>query len=144
MTAIAAMTMADYDEAIALWRACAGIGLNECDDRAMVVAYLDRNPGLSFVVRDAEALVGAVLCGTDWRRGYLHHLAVAARHCGHGLGRALTARCLAGLAAVGIVKCHIFVFADNAAGQEFWSHAGWTRRDDLLVMSSSTLPASRS
>jgi N-acetylglutamate synthase len=135
---IATMTIDHHADAVALWRSSPGVGVNECDERPMVEAYLLRNPGMSWVAHADGRLVGAVLCGTDGRRGYLHHLAVAAGHQGRGLGRELVARCLASLAAFGIVRCHIFVFADNSAGQAFWTHAGWVRRDDLLVMSSAT------
>jgi ribosomal protein S18 acetylase RimI-like enzyme len=34
-------------------------------------------------------ILGAVLCGNDGRRGYLHHLAVAAEWRRRGIGKAL-------------------------------------------------------
>ena len=45
--------------------------------RENIRAYLERNPGLSFVARDDLGhIAGAVLAGHDGRRGFLHHLAV--------------------------------------------------------------------
>jgi ribosomal protein S18 acetylase RimI-like enzyme len=79
-----------------------------------------------------------VLCGTDGRRGYLHHLAVAAECRGRGIGGALAERCLAALAERGIVKCHIFVFAPNVLARNFWTKHGWKLRDDLVIMSKDT------
>lgn len=131
---IRAMTPADYDAVIALWLATPGIGLSGADDREPITAYLARNPGLSLVAVRGGALVGAVLCGHDGRRGYVHHLAVSPSERGRGLGRALADRCLAGLGALGIAKASIVVFAANAEGQAFWRATGWTARDDLLVM----------
>jgi ribosomal protein S18 acetylase RimI-like enzyme len=97
--------------------------------------YLARNPGMSFVACDGGRVVGAVLCGTDGRRGYLHHLAVAAPDRQRGLGRALVQRCLDALAAAGITKCHLFVFAPNIPARNFWTRIGWRLREDIVVMS---------
>ena len=107
------MTIQDYDEVLSLWQASEGVGLSDADSEEGVACFLDRNPGLSFVARDGEHLVGAILCGHDGRRGYIHHLAVSKPHRCQGLGRALVERCLSALRGDGIGKCHIFVFADN-------------------------------
>ena len=128
------MTLADYDAVLRLWQATEGIGLNESDDRCHVRGYLRRNPGMSFVACRGGEIVGAVLCGHDGRRGYLHHLAVARAHRKKGLGQKLVNACLAGLRRLKIQKCNIFLFADNAAGEKFWRHNGWLKRTDLLVM----------
>lgn len=131
---IRAMTAADYDAVIALWRVTDGIGLSAADERDQIVAFLERNPGLSRVALRGEVLVGAVLCGHDGRRGYLHHLAVVPAERGRGLGRVLAEQCLDGLRALGIGKVNIFVYADNAEGQAFWRATGWAGRGDLLIM----------
>ncbi len=128
-------TLADYDAAITLWRASEGIGLNESDTRDAIAAFLDRNPHLSLAAFDRNrALVGAVLCGHDGRRGYLHHLAVAVAYRRKGLGRALANSCLFRLKALGILKCTIFLYAHNTSGRAFWLQHGWATRDDLVVV----------
>lgn len=125
----------DYDAALALWRACEGIGLNESDSREAIGRFLERNPRLSLVAYDAQGLLaGAVLCGHDGRRGYLHHLAVAASQRRKGLGRALVERCLHRLKVAGIPKCTIFLYASNTEGRAFWLRQGWLTRDDLVVV----------
>ena len=123
------MTPADFDPVSQLWQTTEGIGLNESDSRENLVRFLQRNPGLSRVARD-----GAVLCGHDGRRGYLHHLAVAQSHRKLGLGKKLVAECLADLARLEIPKCNIFLFADNVTGGAFWQHNGWAKRADLQVL----------
>ena len=87
-------TMADYDEVAAFWRQQEGVGLNESDERGPIAGHLARNPGMSFVARESGRVIGAVLCGHDGRRGYLHHLAVARSQRRQGLGRDLVRRCL--------------------------------------------------
>ena len=84
---------------------------------------------------DGGRIVAATLCGTDGRRGYLHHLAVAESHRRGGLGRRLADRCLDALRGAGITRCHIHVFARNAQAREFWRASGWRLREDLVVMS---------
>jgi len=133
------LTLSDYDAVLALWQSSDGVGLSDADSREAIGRYLARNPGLSFTAWDGDLLVGAVLCGHDGRRGYVHHLAVRPSHRRQGIGKALAARCLDALAAEGIDKCHLFVFAVNADAIAFWKRVGWTQRVDLNVMSHLTV-----
>lgn len=130
-----AMTLADYPEVRSLWERTEGMGLNESDTPEAIAKFLERNPGLSLVIASPNGeIVGAVLCGHDGRRGYLHHLAVTTTHRGHGFGRELVDGCLCRLRSLGIPKCNIYLFATNESGRSFWLHEGWTVRDDLVVM----------
>lgn len=131
---IRSLSIADYAAAIELWRKTEGIGLNDADTEAGVRAFLERNPGMSAVaVAESGALVGAVLCGHDGRRGYLHHLAVDRAHRNQGIAARLVARCLERLAAERILKCNVFLYSDNRAGAAFWQHMGFLPRSDLRV-----------
>jgi putative acetyltransferase len=136
---ISPVTAADLDDAIALWSTTDGVGLNECDTPDRLRAFLDRNPGLSLLARDGLRLVGAVLRGHDGRRGYLDHMAIVPEYRGRGLGRLMVETCLADLAALGILKCNIFLYADNESGQQFWDRCGWAARSDLKVLQRPTL-----
>lgn len=124
----------DYAEVIRLWRRTEGVGLNESDTRPAIASFLRRNPGLSFVALQQGKIIGAVLCGHDGRRGYLHHLAVAKRYRNQGVGLRLVESCLAKLRAADIHKCNIFVYAGHTAGMSFWKHNGWKLRADLRIM----------
>jgi len=130
------MLETDLPAVLALWGRTEGVGLNESDTPPRLAAYLCRNPGASFVACDGVqgALLGAVLCGNDGRRGYLHHLAVAAEARCQGIGRSLVQACLEQLAKLDIAKCNIFVYATNTPGRAFWEKLGWFGRDDLLTM----------
>lgn len=135
LVVIRAMGSQDYEAVIALWQACEGVGLSGADSEANIARYLQRNPGLSFVAEFGEQIVGAILSGHDGRRGYIHHLAVHPAQRRQGIGEALGAHCLTALAAEGIQKCHLYVFAANHGGVAFWQNTGWMPRDDLLMMS---------
>src|SRR4051812_31804433 len=107
----------DYDAVRALWEATDGVGLDPSDERDRIIAYLQRNPGLSLAARDKsqnarDRIVGAVLCGFDGRRGDLCHLAVAAEYRGRGIGQRLVEDCLARLRDVGMLKCNIRVYCN--------------------------------
>ena len=128
--------MSDYDDAVALWESTPGMGLNfsDADSRAGIRSYLRRNPRMSFVARDGNAMIGSVLCGHDGRRGYLHYLAVIPAYRRKGIGNALVEHCLKALDSRGIKRCNIFVFGDNASGLRFWKAVGWKKYDGLSLM----------
>jgi len=129
------MTLSDYDAVMALMSGVPGVAVRAADSPPAIGRYLERNPGLSLVAEDGGALVGCVFCGHDGRRGYLHHVVVAPAARGQGVGAAMVARALDGLAALGIYKTHLDVFADNTPAIAFWQHTGWQRRDDIVRFS---------
>ncbi|MBS1252121.1 MAG: Acetyltransferase YpeA [Anaerolineales bacterium] len=140
---ICEMTFQDYDEVLTLWQATEGVGLSEADSERGIAQFLQRNPGFSFVARDGDQLIGAVLCGHDGRRGFIHHLAVCQSYRRRGVGQALVEACLAVLRGAGIQKCHLFVFADNLDAMAFWERIGWQQRTELVIMSRYTVSANR-
>lgn len=132
---IRSMVPEDLPEVIRLWQEMEGIGLSESDSLPALASYLQRNPGMSFVARnEQQQIIGAVLCGHDGRRGYLHHLAVARDYWKMGIGRALVEKCLSSLQALNILKCNLFLFSDNSRGEAFWRELGWRERRDLRLM----------
>ncbi len=132
-------TLADCEEACALWQGMAGIALSDADARPAITRFLERNPGTSFVAREGAALagrlIGTVLAGSDGRRGYLHHLAVHPACRRRGIGRELVDAALGALRGQGIRKCHLFLVRGNADGEAFWRAGGWVERTDLQVFS---------
>ena len=132
---ISRFTINAYDEVISLWKDCEGIGFSDADSKENIQKQLERNPGMSFVAYDNSKLVGAVLCGHDGRRGYIHHLGVYQDYRRQGIARSLIIKCLSMLASVGIQKCHTFVFNNNTDGVNFWESIGWSQRMDISVLS---------
>jgi N-acetylglutamate synthase len=132
---ISEMTKEDYAEAYALWQRLPGIGLSDADSSCAIGRFLERNPGLCFVARQAGEMVGTCLAGSDGRRGYLYHLAVDPKVRRQGIGQALVEKTLEALKALSIHKCHIMVFNDNELGLSFWQASGWKKRDDIAILS---------
>jgi ribosomal protein S18 acetylase RimI-like enzyme len=124
------MVLADYDPVYRIWAEAEGMCLGEDDSRGRIRLYLGRNPGLCFVATSGKGIVGTVLCGHDGRRGILRHLAVVPGFRKQGVGRALTARCLAALSRSGIRRCNLYVEDNNPAGIRFWEHLGFRQIKD--------------
>lgn len=131
------MNIDDYNDVISLWKRTEGIGLSEADDRENIKTFLNRNKGLSKVFIKDNIIVGAVLCGHDGRRGYIHHLAVDGKYRGNKIGSMLISACLEEFKVIGIGKCHLFVFNKNELGKVFWNATGWSLRENLLIFSKS-------
>lgn len=135
---IEAFSMTDYEEATAFWAEIPEVCLDDADSHPNTERFLARNPGMSFVARHQGKIVGAVLCGHDGRRGYLHHLAVLPQYRNRGIGRSLVDRCLGALNAAGIQRCNILIFAENEEGKRFWRKTGWSTYEGLELMFKST------
>ncbi|MDP4087697.1 MAG: GNAT family N-acetyltransferase [Bacillota bacterium] len=129
------MTINDYEEVLSLWERTPGIGISEADTRDNMYRFLQRNPCLNMVCQMDNRIVGTILCGSDGRRGYIYHTAVEREYRLRGIALELVKEVLKRLRVLGIDKCHLFVFADNKVGQDFWKAVGWQRRDDLLIFS---------
>ncbi len=70
------MHISDYSQVIGLWSTTEAMLLRDADSKENIGKYLKRNPNLSFVALDGDKIIGAILVGTDGRRGYVQHLAV--------------------------------------------------------------------
>ncbi|HGZ7315336.1 TPA: GNAT family N-acetyltransferase [Vibrio parahaemolyticus] len=135
MIKIREMDIADYEEVIKLWGHTEGMSLRDADSKESTNNYLIRNPNLSFVAVSADEIVGAVLVGTDGRRGYLQHLAVSSNYRGKNLGRELVSQAISALANVGVPKTHLFVYNENVNAQQFYEKLGWFPRDEVRMYS---------
>ena len=129
------MTISDYDEVIKLWESNENIGLSTSDSKHKIENFLVHNKDMSFIAKTSNNIIGAVLCGTDGRRGYIHHLTVNKKYQKQGIGKKLVNKCIDNIRELGLEKIHIFVFKENIEGQKFWQKMGWKSRDDLVMFS---------
>ena len=124
------MKIKDYNEFINLWKNCEGINLDETDDYESIKIYLKRNPQLCHVNLYKGIIIGAIKCGQDGRRGYLHHLAVKKDFRNRGIGKTLVKLCLLNLVKQSIKKCNIFVLKNNENGQIFLKNNNWNKLEE--------------
>ncbi|MEZ8720970.1 GNAT family N-acetyltransferase [Vibrio pomeroyi] len=135
MVKIREMHIEDYESVINLWCQTEGMSIRDADSKESIASYLERNAGLSFVAESNETIVGAVLVGTDGRRGYLQHLAVDTNFRGQKLGCQLVSEAVNALTGLGIPKTHLFVYNDNINAQQFYEKLGWFPRDEVRMYS---------
>lgn len=134
MPLIREMRNDDYRGLVELWSEFPGNTMTGADRRAGFAEFLEGNSRYCFTALDDGRVVGSVMAGTDRRRGYVYHLAVAPKHQRRGLGIQLMKRVEESLATDGIEKAHLFIYADNPA-IAFYQRAGWHLREDIEVMS---------
>jgi ribosomal protein S18 acetylase RimI-like enzyme len=132
MIEITEMRITDYDAVRALLQGTPGLTWRSADSRAATERYLTRNPGLRFVARSRDRIVGCVMCGHDGRRGYLQYLVVEPHLRRQGIGTKLVRSSLSALEALGIEKTHIDVLLENFSAHAYWANAGWQKRTDII------------
>ena len=126
------MKMEDYDNVFALWKTIKGFGIRSVDDsKEGIERFLKWNPGLSVVAEEDGKIVGAILCGSDGRRGCLYHVCVHKDYRRQGIGKTMVIWCMEKLKELQINKVSLIAFTQNDVGNAFWKEIGWTKREDL-------------
>ena len=126
------MKIEDYDKVYALWKTIKGFGIRSVDDsKEGIERFLKWNPGLSVVAEENGEIVGAILCGSDGRRGCLYHVCVHKDYRRQGIGKTMVVWCMEKLKELQINKVSLIAFTQNDIGNAFWKAIGWTKREDL-------------
>ena len=126
------MKIEDYDKVFALWKTIKGFGIRSVDDsKEGIERFLKWNPGLSVVAEENGEIVGAILCGSDGRRGCLYHVCVHKDYRRQGIGKTMVIWCMEKLKELQINKVSLIAFTQNDIGNAFWKEIGWTKREDL-------------
>jgi N-acetylglutamate synthase len=131
------MSINDYQQALHLWENTESIGISDADSSVAIEDFIQSNSDLCFIAEDSGILIGTVLCGSDGRRAYIYHLAVAETHRRNDIGKNLLNAVYLSLKQRNITKCHLFVFSDNIDAKEFYKKTGWIKRTDIEVYSKS-------
>ncbi|MDE5741958.1 MAG: GNAT family N-acetyltransferase [Oscillospiraceae bacterium] len=132
------MKTEDYEAVYGLWLSCKGMGLNTVDDsREGIERFLHRNPDTCFVAEADGKIVGAIIAGSDGRRGYIYHTAVSSDQRRQGIASKLVDAAMSALENIGITKAALVVFDRNAEGNAFWERAGFAVREDLVYRNKS-------
>lgn len=135
---IRTMTIDEYEAVFDLWINTPNMGLRGLDDsKEGIAVFLKRNPETCFVAVDGEAVVGAILCGHDGRRGYVYHTVVHYNYRNQGIGTALVNAAVAALQKEGITRVCLNVMESNEDGKHFWTNHGWEKKDFLGFYSKS-------
>ena len=133
--------MADYDPVFALWLASApGIEIRPSDSRAEVQKRCTRDRDLFLVAERDGRLIGVVMGGWDGRRGWIHHLAVAADAQGQGVASALVGHLEERLKALGCLKVNLLVRLENEAARSLYAHLGYGEAPNLVAMGKDLQP----
>ena len=126
------MKIEDYDKVFALWKTIKGFGIRCVDDsKEGIERFLKWNPGLSVVAEENDKIIGAILCGSDGRRGCLYHVCVHKDYRRQGIGKSMVVWCMEKLKELQINKVSLIAFTQNDVGNAFWKEIGWTKREDL-------------
>lgn len=138
------MTINDYPAVYDLWISCKGMGLNDADDSESGISrFLKRNPTTCFVSETDSKLIGAIMAGSDGRRGYIYHTAVHPSYRKQGVGSALVKTVMESLKRLGVSKVALVVFEKNKDGNVFWEKQGFTARNDLIYRNQSLVELTR-
>ena len=123
------------DEVLEFWKHTPGVHLHENgeDTKEGIEAYLLRNPNCSFIARDNNEIVGAILCGHDGRRGFVNHLGVSVTHRRSGIATHLLELVQNAFVHNNIKKGALFVLNDNDAAQLFYKTVGWNEEDIVKI-----------
>ncbi len=126
------MKIEDYEKVYALWKTIKGFGIRSVDDsKEGIERFLKWNPGLSVVAEKDGEIIGAILCGSDGRRGCLYHVCVQKDYRRHSVGKSMVVWCMEKLKELQINKVSLIAFTQNDIGNAFWKEMGWTKREDL-------------
>lgn len=133
-------TVADTEQAIALWQSC-DLTRPWNDPTLDIERNLAAQPGLSLVAEarlndneQAEAVVvGTVMLGYDGHRGWMYYLASHPEMRGRGIAKALVTEAERRLESLGCPKAQLMVRGTNTQAIGFYEALGYEVNDVLVL-----------
>ncbi len=123
---------ASFEEITRLWLETGITNPARKDDLDSVQHNLDHT-GMILLALDGSEAVGTVWLCHDYRRLYIHHMAVSPARQNQCIGRLLLARSLEIAAELGY-QAKLEVHKDNSAARHLYSSMGFTALDGYTVM----------
>ncbi|MDI6022941.1 GNAT family acetyltransferase [Leucobacter sp. UT-8R-CII-1-4] len=134
-------TLADAEQAIALWQQC-DLTRPWNDPLLDIERNLTAQPGLSLVAEaavgdspehPATEVVGTVMLGYDGHRGWMYYLASHPKMRGQGIAKALVAEAERRFESLGCPKAQLMVRGTNTQAVGFYQALGYEVNDVLVL-----------
>lgn len=127
----------DCEAVLGFWAQIEGVYLhrNGEDTPEGLALFRGRNPGCSFLAREAEKIVGAILSGHDGRRAFIYHLGVAESCRRRGIGTNLLHLAIEQHRMSGIKKSALFLLKSNISSETFYRCQDWIEEDSVKIYS---------
>lgn len=138
MIVIDEMKVSDLEQVIKLWSSITELSFPvQFDTVERLTRFLSRNQGFSTIAKSDTAIVGAILCGHDGRRGFFYHSGVDYSFRKQGIAKEMIERCFEMLRKEDIDTCFLFTIDSNIPAQEFWKSMGFNYAPHILYHSRS-------
>lgn len=133
---IRGLTVASYDQIIALWRR-AGLPYKSRgrDRKESVQTEIRAHPDFFIGAFDDEALIGVVVVSCDGRKGWINRLAVDPAHRRKGIAQALINEAEKVLRKHGIKIYCALIEDHNIGSMQLFEKCGYTVHRDVLYFS---------
>ncbi|MDD1526616.1 GNAT family acetyltransferase [Bradyrhizobium sp. WBOS7] len=122
--AIDAITDADVEEVVALWRRC-DLTRPWNDPHADIALARRRDNSTVLIGRDDGAIAATIMVGHDGHRGWVYYVAVDPDSQKRGFGRLIMAAAEDWLRAAGISKLQLLVRRENDRAHAFYGSLGF-------------------
>jgi len=130
------LTIDDYDEIISLWnRAALPYKPRGRDSKSAVEFQMKKNPSFFFGAFDENRLVGTVIAGYDYRRGWINRLAVDPNYRRRGVAQKLIAAAEKALKKKGARIICSLIDDCNVASLNLFKKYGYMEHRDVVYLS---------
>ncbi len=120
------MNIDDYEEVIILWKESGlKIETEGADSFNSIKKSLKFMPQLHILAEDKGLIVGVILGSYDYRKGYLHRLAIKKEYRRQGIAKKLMNYAEAELIKLGVSRIDGLIFKDNSISKKMLKKMGY-------------------
>ena len=136
MVKILDMSTSDLIESIKLWESIPELKFPSAFDTAeRLTRFLHKNERLSSIAKTENAIIGAVLCGNDGRRGFFYHIGVEPQFRRQGIAAQMVEYSFEKLRKENMDTCFLFTNDFNSGAQAFWKSMGFEYASHVMYQS---------